>query len=82
MRLLDGIIESMDMSLSKLQETGKDRDVWFAAVHGIAKSWTWPSDWTTTWIYHTVFIHSPADGYLDYFQLLSIMTNATLDICM
>ena len=40
MRLLDGIIESMDMSLSKLQETGKDRDVWFAAVHGIAKSWT------------------------------------------
>ena len=40
MRLLDGITDSMHMSLSKLQQIVKDRETWRAAVHGVTKSWT------------------------------------------
>ena len=47
MRWLDSVTNSRDMNLSQLQKITEDGGVWHSAVHGVAKSWTWLSDWTT-----------------------------------
>ena len=47
MRCLDGITDSVDMNLGKLWEMVRDREAWYAVIHGIEKSWIWFGDWMT-----------------------------------
>ena len=66
MRWLDGITDSMDMTLSKLREMVMDREAWHAVVHGAAKNWTIKKSWVQkNWCFWTVVLEKALESPLD-----------------
>ena len=79
MRWLDSVTDSVDTSLSKLQEIVKDRQAWHAAVHGVSKRQTRLSDWTTTTYYHRMELDIERDRPEFQSQLCHFLTGSCYD---
>ena len=81
MRWLDGVTDSMDMSLSQLWEIVKDREAWHALVRGVTKNWTWLSNWTKTTLIPLIYSSKGPFIFLKHHLLSFKLPTFSLPFC-